>query len=117
MNLDAAPLIDAVTQAADAAGRAADKSLEHMERKMEAPAPRRPEWQRWVLPIVGTLLTIVGVVFIWLPFTSLLLVIGLPMMFCFSRRYENAARAQLRRGLITMHRWIPKRLRRRRIKP
>ncbi|HEX3133310.1 MAG TPA: hypothetical protein VHX44_06960 [Planctomycetota bacterium] len=85
-----------------------------MERQMETPAPRRPDWQRWLLPIFGTLLTVVGVVFIWLPFTSLLLVIGIPMMFCFSRHYENAARARFRRVLIGVHRWIPRRLRRRR---
>ena len=109
MTIDATPAMDAVKRVADAGARAADAGLKKMEQKIEVPAPRRPTWQRWVLPVIGTVLVIVGIVFIWLPFTSLLIVLGLPFMFCFSRRYENAARWRMRRTLVAMRRWLPRR--------
>lgn len=91
----------------NAAAHAADAGLHGIQRQLEAPAPHRPRWQRWLLPVIGTVLTLGGVVLFFLPFTNLLLIIGLPLMFCFSRRWENAARARMRRLILGMRRWLP----------
>lgn len=85
-----------------------------MERQVGQPAPRRPPWQRWLLPVLGTLLTLAGLVLFWLPFTNLLIVIGLPLMFCFSQRYEDAARRRMRGFVLALRRRVPRRLRQRR---
>lgn len=99
------PLLDAVA-------RTAEDGLRGLERQLDVPAPCRPTWQRWVLPVFGTFLTVAGVVLFFLPFTNLLLVAGLPLMCCFSRRCENAARLRMSRLLTGMRRWIPRRHRR-----
>jgi uncharacterized membrane protein YbaN (DUF454 family) len=59
----------------------------------------RPLWQRIMLPIVGAVFFIIGIIG-WLfpivpgfPF----LIIGLPMLFCFNRRYELRMRKLLRK--------------------
>ncbi len=59
----------------------------------------RPLWQRIILPVVGTIFFIIGII-VWLipvlpgfPF----LIIGLPMIFCFNRRYELGMRKLLRK--------------------
>jgi len=110
MTLNGGPLMAA-------AARAADVGLAGLERHAEAPAPRRPTWQRGVLPILGTLLVLTGILLFWLPFTNLLLVIGLPLMCCFSRGYENAARSRMRPVLAVMRRWIPRRTPQKRRRP
>jgi hypothetical protein len=110
------PLMDVAVRAADATARAADAGLKGVEQRIDTPAPHRPRWQRWLLPVLGTLLVLAGLLLFWLPFTNFLIVIGLPLMFCFSRRHENAARQRMRLGLVAMRRWIPRRVRRRRIR-
>jgi hypothetical protein len=109
VTLDATPVIAAVSRAVDAGVRATDAGLKGVEVQVEAPAPRRPTWQRWLLPVFGTLLVLAGIALFWLPFTNLLIVIGLPLMFCFSRRYENAARQRMRRVVVAMRGWLPRR--------
>lgn len=91
---------------------AADVGLKGLEKQADKPAPKRPAWQRWLLPVLGTILVLSGIALFFLPFTNLLIVIGLPMMCCFSRRWENAARQRMRRVVTAMRRWLPRRGRR-----
>jgi hypothetical protein len=96
------------------AAQVADAGLQGLGRQIDVPAPRRPLWQRWLLPVLGLVLTCAGIVFFFLPFTNLLLVCGIPLLFCFSRRWENAARSQMIRLISRVRRWLPRRRSRRR---
>ncbi len=71
-------------------------------------APRRPWWQRLLLPLVGLAAVVAGLVFLWIPLapTSPLLVIGIPMLFCFHPRWENAVRRRMAAGLDRLQRWL-----------
>ena len=71
-------------------------------------APRRPWWQRILLPLVGLVAIVVGFVFLWIPLapTSPFLVIGIPFLFCFHPRCENFVRQRMAAGLDRLQRWL-----------
>ena len=77
-------------------------------------APARPWWQRLLLPVVGLVSIVVGLIFLWVPLapTSPFLVIGIPFLFCFHPRCENAIRRRMVGGLARVHHWLEARVRR-----
>ncbi|MBA3848243.1 MAG: hypothetical protein H0X45_16555 [Planctomycetes bacterium] len=74
-----------------------------LEAHLEQPAPARPWWQRVLLPIAGLACVVVGVIGMIMPIIpgAPLAIIGVPLLFCFSRSAEDRARI---RTLVVM-RW------------
>jgi amino acid permease len=62
------------------------------------PLKYRPLWQRLVYPIVGFILIFLGVILWLLPIVPgfFLIIIGLPMLFCFHPRVELYVRSNMK---------------------
>ncbi|HYE04843.1 MAG TPA: hypothetical protein VEL07_04900 [Planctomycetota bacterium] len=84
------------------------------EAVLERPAPERPWWQRVLLPIAGLACVVVGIIGWIMPVIpgAPLAVFGIPLLFCFSRTWEDRARV---RTLAVMRwgqaRWLAMRCR------
>ena len=78
-----------------------------LEQRLAEPAPERPLWQRIVLPFVGLVCVVVGIIGWLMPVIpgAPLAVLGIPFLFCFSRRAEQGCRDRC----VRVVRWIKQR--------
>ena len=74
------------------------KMVSRLLHKFDAPAPQRPVWQRILLPLVGIVAVVVGIIGWLMPIIpgAPLAIVGLPWLFCVNRRSEEWMRRQLR---------------------
>ena len=74
------------------------KFAQRIDAMLTEPAPRRPLWQRMVLPFVGLVFFAVGIIGWLLPVIPglPLAILGAPFLFCFNRRCEQWSRDRMR---------------------
>ncbi len=74
------------------------KMVSRLLHKFDPPAPVRPWWQRILLPMIGFVAVVVGIIGAILPVIpgAPLSIIGLPWLFCVNQRSEEWMRKKLR---------------------
>lgn len=84
-----------------------DMNLERLEERVEGSVPRRSLWQRIMLPMVGLICILVGLLFLITPIPlAILIVIGFPLLFCFHPRVERRARRWMGGRLERLRAWV-----------
>lgn len=71
---------------------------QRLDAMLTEPAPERPIWQRCLLPFVGLILLVIGIIGWLLPVVPglPLAIVGAPFLLCFHRRAEQWGRDRLR---------------------
>ncbi len=84
-----------------------DQHLASAEDHLDQKVRRRPLWQRIILPLVGVVLVVAGIFFLFTPIPlAILAVIGFPFLFCFHPRIEKRAREWMVSKIEALRRWV-----------
>jgi Flp pilus assembly protein TadB len=84
-----------------------DRNLERLEKQVDKRVTRRPLWERIILPLVGLVLVVIGLVFLVTPIPlAILMIVGFPLLFCFHPRVERRARHWMAQRLERLRTWV-----------
>jgi uncharacterized membrane protein YbaN (DUF454 family) len=84
-----------------------DHQLANAEKHVAQKVRPRPWWQRILFPLLGVVLVVAGIIFLFTPIPlAVLAVIGFPFLFCFNPRIEKKARKGMVLKIKSLRRWV-----------